>query len=223
MGMDLLAIETASSVCGIALFLEGEFEGMVESELGREHAEKLPLFYEELRDRHEFSLPTLTGIAVSIGPGSFTGLRIGLSYGKGLAYSAGIPLVPVPTLTAMAMGTGKKEGKLRCLLHSHKNVVYSQDFLISDGYPIEQKNPKSGTWEKALQTLPRDISICQYGCDHLLQAESGLEMNHAAPSARCVGELSLLDFEKLKVENFYEVAPNYISPFKVRAAGSSDR
>ena len=77
--MNILAIETATPVCGIALFRQGELVEIREKTLYREHAEKLPLFFEDLREATNLKLGKLDGIAVSIGPGSFTGLRIGLS------------------------------------------------------------------------------------------------------------------------------------------------
>lgn len=218
--MDLLAIETASSVCGIALFIRGELVDIIESELAREHAEKLPLFYDQLRKNHGLRLSSLDGIAVSIGPGSFTGLRIGLSYSKGLALSGDIPLVPVPTLAAMAVGVGKKEGKLRCILHSHRDVVYYQDLVMADGFPTETDAPRSVRWEEAVAAFPPDGTICHHGCDHLLN-EKTRSIMHAELSARYIGEISLAAFDSLKEEDFNQLEPNYISPFKAKVVSSA--
>ena len=79
--MKILAIETASDICGIAYIKNGKCEGLIEKSIPRKHAEQLPLFYQKLIKKTGLKLSELDGIAISIGPGSFTGLRIGLSYG----------------------------------------------------------------------------------------------------------------------------------------------
>ena len=127
--MKILAIETATEICGIGYILDGECIGLMERKTPRAHAEKLPLFYDKLIEETGIKLKDLDGIAVSIGPGSFTGLRIGLSYCKGLAFSHGIPIIPVPTLEALVFAKGKIEGTIRILLHSHRETFFQQDFL----------------------------------------------------------------------------------------------
>ena len=94
--MKLIAIETATEICSIAYLVDGECVALVEKQIPRQHAEKLPLFYEGLVAESNLDLSKIDGIAVSIGPGSFTGLRIGLSYAKGLAYSHKLPIIPGP-------------------------------------------------------------------------------------------------------------------------------
>ena len=213
--MDLLAIETSSSVCGIALFQEDELIDIQEAVLNREHAEKLPLFYEKLITINDVHLSSLDGIAVSIGPGSFTGLRIGLSYAKGLAYSVGIPLVPVPTLEANVKGVNQEEGKFRSILYSHKDIVYYQDFLISDGYPLMSGLPRSTDWKEALVTMPKDVVACCYSCEHLLK-DTQFEkiIVRVIPSAQYVGEIAIKDFERLKQSKFHQIEPNYVTSFR---------
>ena len=213
--MNLLAIETASSVCGIALFRKGKCIDIQESQLNREHAEKLPLFYDRLSRKNRLDSRSIDGIAVSIGPGSFTGLRIGLSYAKGLAYSVDTLLVPVPTLQALVRGVKNKKGKLRCLLFSHKNFVYSQDFQFSDGYPMIKSSARSVVWENAILSLSEDSHIYHYGCDSLLN-RSGIDrpITHVTPSAQYIGEIAVKEFTKLKQSEFHHIEPAYLSSFK---------
>ena len=100
----ILNIETSTSVCSVALTSEGAILQHAEDFQGRNHAVVLSGFIKEALDhlrRHEMALDA---VAVSIGPGSYTGLRIGLSEAKGLAYALGIPLIGVPTLELMSVG-----------------------------------------------------------------------------------------------------------------------
>ncbi|MBI4548853.1 MAG: tRNA (adenosine(37)-N6)-threonylcarbamoyltransferase complex dimerization subunit type 1 TsaB [Ignavibacteriae bacterium] len=100
--MKVLAIETATAVCATALVDSGKV--VVERSIVAPHihSEKLIMLVDEALARAKQDLSTLDGIAVSIGSGSFTGLRIGLSVAKGLAYATDMPLVAVPTLEALA-------------------------------------------------------------------------------------------------------------------------
>ena len=126
--MKLLAIETSSDVCGIALLEAAQVVAYREEILNREHAEKLPKFYKKLMDEVELSLIELSGIAISIGPGSFTGLRIGLSFAKGLAFSVNVPLLPISTLLAITESCKLDVDEVSTILHSHKDIVYYQKF-----------------------------------------------------------------------------------------------
>ena len=77
--MKLIAIETSTEICGIAYIENGNCVEIVEYRIPRQHAEKLPLFYNELIEKTGLNLSEIDAIAVSIGPGSFTGVRIGVA------------------------------------------------------------------------------------------------------------------------------------------------
>ena len=212
--MNILAIETATPVCGIALFRQGELVEIREKTLYREHAEKLPLFFEDLREATNLKLGKLDGIAVSIGPGSFTGLRIGLSYAKGLAFSADIPLVPVSTLLAMCFGSKPKLGIVRCLLHSHKDIAYGQDFRVETSAVIPEGKPEVKTVTEHLESLPKECDILLFGCEEQL-LELDVPILQAIPSAGHVAELACDHFDDFVKRDFYELEPDYMSVFKL--------
>lgn len=97
----ILNIETATEVCSVNLARNGEILIEKESSEGLNHSQLLTVFIEELFRESSFNPAKLDAVAVSKGPGSYTGLRIGVSVAKGLCYSLGIPLIAVGTLDAL--------------------------------------------------------------------------------------------------------------------------
>jgi tRNA threonylcarbamoyladenosine biosynthesis protein TsaB len=134
--MTLLGIETATAVCGVALVRDGEVLAEKAVEERYAHAEKLFGFLDDVLESSGVPLRELHGIAVSIGPGSFTGLRIGLSVAKGLHVATGIPVIPVPTMEALARN-GAEEVRtagvenLLAVLDARRQEVYWQLFTLS--------------------------------------------------------------------------------------------
>jgi len=129
--LNILAIETSTDWCGIAFIQNEKCQYKIEKRIPREHAEKLPEFYNSLRDKTGLDEINLDAIAVAIGPGSFTGLRVGLGFAKGIAFAKGLPIVPVPTLQIMAANSGLTSEAFTILLYSHGNIVFYQQFSIS--------------------------------------------------------------------------------------------
>ena len=99
--MKIIAIETATEICGVSIIENNEIIGIEEQILFRDHAEKLPLLTQKILKKYNLKIKDFNGVAVSTGPGSFTGLRIGLSFAKALAFSNDINLIPIPTLYSM--------------------------------------------------------------------------------------------------------------------------
>lgn len=213
--LKLLAIETASPVCGVALLEKGEVVASREEVLHREHAEKLPDFCKEVLQTGGVTVSQLSGVAVSIGPGSFTGLRIGLSFAKGIAFSGGLPIVPVPTLLAMADQSDILDGEVEAVLFSHKEVVYSQRFSRGDGRWVARNSAQSLDWGEFVGQISRERHMIHYGCGHLLNGSPVRAVSEVAPSARAVGRIAVAKFEELAVAEFHSMEPDYISSFKI--------
>ncbi len=100
----LLCIETATTVCSVAVAGDGAPLSLKETSDKNSHSAVITLFIAEVLESAGVELPALDGIAVSKGPGSYTGLRIGVATAKGLCYSLDKPLIAVNTLQAMAAG-----------------------------------------------------------------------------------------------------------------------
>ena len=131
--MSILAIDTASSVSSVAVASEGKLRAEVTVEAGRTHSETLLSHIEGALSFAGIERSALTGVAVGIGPGSFTGLRIGLATAKAIAYGLGIPLVGVSTLAALALAFPVPDVYTLVLMDAQKGNAYAGLYEWRDG------------------------------------------------------------------------------------------
>lgn len=131
----ILCLETATPTCSIALVDKGKVISIRESHDGQNHAEKITVFIDEVMKETCACYSQLDAIAVSKGPGSYTGLRIGVSTAKGLCYAIDRPLIATDTLQAMAYGAAAiiadkiKENDLYCpMIDARRMEVYTAIF-----------------------------------------------------------------------------------------------
>ena len=106
--MTILCIETSTSVCSAAVCIDGEPSKQCINYEGSNHARLLPLYIEQLLHYARENALTIDAVALSEGPGSYTGLRIGTSTAKGICYGLNIPLIPVPTLEILKIAAKEK-------------------------------------------------------------------------------------------------------------------
>lgn len=100
----ILNIETSTQVCSVCVSLDGIVKGIQESNEEKSHAKLLTIFIDQLLNELEYKIDDFDAISISKGPGSYTGLRIGVSTAKGLCYAKDIPLIAINTLQSMATG-----------------------------------------------------------------------------------------------------------------------
>lgn len=132
--MRVLAIETSTMLGGVAVVDSGAgLLAEVRVNVMAAHSERLMLELDHVLRSASLSFKDLDAIAVSAGPGSFTGLRIGLGTVKGLAYSTGLPVVAVPTLEALAWNFPCSSSPVCAALDARKGEVYAGIFLWADG------------------------------------------------------------------------------------------
>lgn len=213
--MKLLAIETSTDWCGVAFVDRGRAKAIVEERVPRKHAEKLPLFYECLKNDCGFNLDKLDGIAVSIGPGSFTGLRVGLSFAKGLAYAYRLSIIPISSLMVLVHYNGIQKNKGRVFLYSHRDFVYYQEYL-SDSSGIKMiGKAKVAVWKEIQPTNKENEIHLQYGCEKLFYGQE--KFAETRPSAASVGILAETYFDECVQKDPFLLVPNYISPFKIHS------
>lgn len=125
--MRILTIDTATPVETVAVVDGGAVLAERTTRAGRGHADELVAAVADVLDASSVSLNELDGVAVSIGPGRFTGLRVGLATAKGLAAAAGLRILPVPTLEALAAGIGDV-GLVCPMLDARRGEVYAALF-----------------------------------------------------------------------------------------------
>lgn len=123
----ILCIETATTNCSVALSINGSVVALKEDNAKQySHAERLHVFIEEVLLKAQIDKCQLDAIAVSKGPGSYTGLRIGVSAAKGLAFALSIPLISISTLKSLALQVKNKEGLIIPMLDARRMEVYAE-------------------------------------------------------------------------------------------------
>ncbi len=207
----ILAIETSSNICGISLIENGVYIDSIDEEKLKQHAEVLPELYNELQNRTNFLLSNIDALAVSIGPGSFTGLRIGLSFTKGLAFSQNLPIIPISTMMALAYNSRKSLPSIG-VIHSHAKRIFYQKIKWINTVPYPDGDIKVTEWDKFLDEIDQTENIFQLNCREL---DSSSDFIRTSLSSSTIGILANINYEELVVEQPYDLVPNYVSPFIV--------
>lgn len=216
----ILNIETATKNCSVALAKDGKTILCKEiAEEGYSHAERLHVFIEAIIEEAGIALQDLSAIAVSQGPGSYTGLRIGVSAAKGLCYALDIPLIAVDTLQALAAQVTISSGLIIPMIDARRMEVYSAIFSPS----LEKKREvlaqiiDDNSFEDRQETL-YFIGDCADKCKSVLTKENHVFLEEIVyPSAK---EMSVLSFEKFKISDTVDVAyfePYYLKDFMITA------
>ena len=139
--MIILAIDTASPICAACVFQAGKVLAEMSQTIGTGHAERLMPMVHDVMAKADVLYSDIGMIAVSIGPGSFTGVRTGLAAAKGFAQALNIPVIGISTLEAIAFEAQQENGNrpLRVVIDAKRGEVHTQDFEsdgIADGVPI---------------------------------------------------------------------------------------
>ena len=210
----ILNIETATKNCSVSIAKDGKTLVCREiAEQGYSHAEKLHLFIEEALKDLNLNFSDLDAIAVSQGPGSYTGLRIGVSAAKGLCYALNIPLIAVDTLEVLALKLSISEGLLIPMIDARRMEVYSAIF-DSKGQKIRNTEAQIID-ENSFQDIDQKINLIGDGAmkfkDILTSDKFIFHPEIIYPSAK---EMSALSFEKHKISDTVDVA--YFEPFYLK-------
>ncbi len=100
----ILCIESSTEICSVALFLDDQLIALAENNEGNKHSEIITILIKKCFDQAGKDIANLAAVAVSLGPGSYTSLRVGMSTAKGLCFALDIPLITIPSLDILAKG-----------------------------------------------------------------------------------------------------------------------
>ncbi|NNT71381.1 tRNA (adenosine(37)-N6)-threonylcarbamoyltransferase complex dimerization subunit type 1 TsaB [Flavobacterium sp. IMCC34852] len=210
----ILNIETATKNCSVSLAKDGQTVLCKEiADQGYSHAEKLHVFIEDILKESQIDFRKLKAIAVSKGPGSYTGLRIGVSTAKGLCYALGIPLIAVDTLAVLAQKVTQNDGLIVPMLDARRMEVYSAVFNANHQKIMEVQAEvlTNDSYAEMTETI-YFVGDCQEKCQTVLTKENFVFLPEIVfPSAN---EMSPISFEKFTRNAFEDVA--YFEPFYLK-------
>lgn len=216
----LLAIETATKVCSIALFKGNKLLAFKEESGAYSHAENLAAFAQELLQKENLSFTMLNAVVVSKGPGSYTGLRIGVSFAKGLCFALNIPLIAVNTLEGMTWAAIREsefsEAYYCPMIDARRMEVYTTIFNSK----LEQLEPVSASIidKNLFESYYNKHPFYVFG-DGSAKALSSMKDDHVIhletcfPSAKNLGEIANLKYDKKEFENLAYFEPFYLKEF----------
>ncbi|WP_394747300.1 tRNA (adenosine(37)-N6)-threonylcarbamoyltransferase complex dimerization subunit type 1 TsaB [Spongiimicrobium salis] len=216
----ILNIETATTNCSVGISKNGTLVALKEDNTPNySHAEQLHSFIQTVVEEAALRLTDIEAIAISKGPGSYTGLRIGVSAAKGLCFSLGIPLIAVPTLKVMAHQHKLQEGeRIISLLDARRMEVYSAIFdhhyneiRETKAEIVEEDSFKEYVGENKVYLLGNGAEKCKT----VLTAPNFEYDNSIMPSAK---QMSLLSEQRFQAGTFEDVAyfePYYLKDFIV--------
>jgi tRNA threonylcarbamoyladenosine biosynthesis protein TsaB len=162
----LLAVESATVRASVALLRGESLLAEVLLAEGRPVSETLLAGIDAALGRAGLTLERVEAFAVSIGPGSFTGLRVGLATVKGLAFASERPVAAVPTLAALARGAGAAAGPVAALLDAQRGEVYAAGFRDAEAErPLAEVPEALYTPERLAELLPRDCLLVGEGAE----------------------------------------------------------
>ena len=214
----ILNIETSTTVCSVSISENGACKCFRENFNGNNHSELIGVFTQEVLAEAGLEPQDLDAVALSIGPGSYTGLRIGTSFAKGLCYGTDIPLITIPTLKIIAQNAKEKynikDDALLCpMIDARRMEVYTSLYTreCARTRNIEAKIIDEHAFEQELATQ----TIYFFGngaakCKEIIQSKNAYFIDDVLPQAQYMGTLA----EHLPQLDIKQVA--YYEPFYLK-------
>lgn len=216
----ILSIETSTNVCSVAFYKGAELLAVSEITIQKSHSSLLTVMIQDIVQHSGYTLNELDALAVSAGPGSYTGLRIGSSVAKGLCYSLDIPLIAIDTLHAMAVSVNRFNtgGHLVCPMIDARRMEVYCCLLDHLGRTIEPSAPKILD-ETSFGDVLSSNSVLFFGngafkfCELVGKNDSVKYIAGVYPSAKDVGVLAWEAFQKGDFVDLVYFEPNYLKEF----------
>ncbi len=224
----ILCIETGTDVCSVGIAKDGELLSLCESDEGRDHARKVGVFVDELLRETGIAPEDLDAVAVGKGPGSYTGLRIGVSFAKGLCYGLQKPLVAVGSLDALVEVAredyeagilsveGWEKAYLCPMVDARRMEVYAQVF-DADGRPQSEVSAEVIDTESfaAFRGQGRPFVIFGSGARKCADVLPDATLVEVTPSARGLARLAQQALDEGRTVDIAYFEPFYLKDFVV--------
>lgn len=218
----ILSLETSTNVCSVALHDSGELLTTSEVHVDQSHASKLALLIEEVIKVAGIDETAVAAVAISSGPGSYTGLRIGTSTAKGLCFALDIPLIVCNTLELLVHQVRKfsdRESYFCPMLDARRMEVYCMvvDWHLNVVKPIEAKVVDETSFEDLLD----HHKVIFFGngsakCQHIIKHANAYFLWGIYPAASQLGTLSWEKFQQKDFEDLVHFEPFYLKDFLIR-------
>lgn len=211
----ILNIETATTNCSVSISKDGKTVFLKEdNNKNYSHAESLHLFIDAVLNESSIILADIDAIAVSKGPGSYTGLRIGVSAAKGLCFALNKPLISVPTLQALAHQVKVEDGFVVSMLDARRMEVYSSIFdshynqiRDTEAEILDENSFKEYLKKGKVYFIGNGVEKTK----EILTHSNAIFIEDKLPSAN---EMGLLAYNKYKISDFEDVA--YFEPYYLK-------
>lgn len=214
----ILSIETSTSICSVAVHQDGALISLKELNESGAHSEKLMGMIDSVLLEADLEYAQLDALAVSEGPGSYTGLRIGVSTAKGLAYALEKPLIGINTLQAIASSRDYQKDEIGiAVLDARRMEVYSQAFgqNLTELSPIESVILDDDAYSSYLRSYKVYFSgDAVEKVKSLINHENAVFLENAGLSANHLGKLAFEKFTRSDFEDIAYFVPNYLKEFK---------
>ena len=184
--MKILALETSAKAVSAAVSEDGKILASGYQDTGLTHRRTLMPIVEHILKNTGLTMADMAAVAVAAGPGSFTGIRIGVAAAKGLAFGADKPAIGVSTLAAMARGVAFSDGLVICAMDARRNQIYNALFEAKDGQLTRLTDDRAialADLAEELRTDPRPMTVVGDGAKlcHTFLTEAGISCRMAPP------------------------------------------
>ena len=210
--MNLLGIESSSRKLSVGLMKDNDFSEL-HSEKINDAANSLPTLSKKIINNASLIFEDLDAICISAGPGSFTGLRVGMSYAKGIAMALDIPIVPVSTFESIIEYQNIQ--KLSSLIYSHGKTFYICDYSQIDGQLRKLHEPKSILKEDVLELSQNIFFNGPLNIFEELESKN-LKIEFKELSVKNILKIAQKNFKLLKTKSLDNLVPQYVGDFEVK-------
>lgn len=221
--MTILNIETSTTCCSAAITIDGKPVASVEQLANANHASQLPVFIQQLLHEANVNDWHLDAVALSQGPGSYTGLRIGASTAKGICYGLNIPLIPIDTLQVLCASVPSgvlPDNTLLCpMLDARRMEVYTalyqqQGTQLSTISEVQAMIIDADAFAQTLAQQP----VYFFGngaakCQSVITHPNAHFVDNVVPQAQCMGLLAEMQHNSLDVKQMAYYEPFYLKEF----------